>query len=179
MIIGTGDIAKVLTDRAGVILFAAGVSNSQCVDEYEYLREKKLIESLSLNTGCFFYFSSISIFFKTSRYTKHKQEMEELVRRMYRHHNIIRLGNITWGSNPNTFLNYIKNMKNNNKPYVIKDELKFMIDKHQLNYVIAGLPIDSYGCTISLFGDAVKVEDAIEKYLAISACSNEYYLKNG
>lgn len=181
MIVGSGDIAKILTDRSGAIIFAAGVSNSQCIGESQYLRERKMIESFSLNkySCCFFYFSSISIFYTTSRYTKHKEEMEELVRKLYHNHNIIRLGNITWGNNQNTFLNHILNKRNNNQSYVIRDEMKFMIDRKQLCDVVNGLPLNSGSNTISVFGEAMKVEKAIEKYLVLSECSNQYYLKNG
>ena len=181
MIVGHGDIAKALIDREGAILFASGVSDSQCTDEAEYSREKKMIEALSINNFgyCFFYFSSISIFFKTSRYTKHKQEMEGLIRTTFRKHNIIRLGNISWGSNPNTFLNYIKDRRNNNKSYEVRDEIKFMIDKEQFRAIVGGLPLDK-SQTISIFGDAMKVQEAMDKYLKESECSKDWwYLKNG
>lgn len=180
MIVGRGDIAKALHDRQGAIIFAAGVSNSQCTDEAEYLREKKMIESFSLNkySECFFYFSSMSIFFKTTRYTKHKEEMEDLVRRSFHNHHIIRLGNITWGSNPKTFLNFIKDRMNNNESFAIKDEIKFMIDQAQLSSLVKCLPLQNGANTISVFGDAMKVDEAIKKYLIKSGCSDQVYLKN-
>lgn len=166
MIVGHGDIAKVLQDREGAILFASGVSDSSCYDESEYFREKKMIESFQLNraTHTFFYFSSISIMFKTSRYTKHKQEMEELVRRTYIHSHIIRLGNIFWGENPNTFLNYLKNRVDKGQEVNIKDECKFMIDKVQLRMIVNSLPLMAGHNTISIFEDAMKVETALKYY---------------
>jgi hypothetical protein len=36
MIIGNGNIAKVLKDRDDLIFFASGVSNSSCEDQNEY-----------------------------------------------------------------------------------------------------------------------------------------------
>ena len=39
MIVGNGNIAKVLKDRDDLVFFASGVSNSSCTDEKEYERE--------------------------------------------------------------------------------------------------------------------------------------------
>ena len=44
---------------------------------------------------------------------------------IFENYNIIRIGNITWGTNPNTFLNYIKNKMKNNKrePVIVHKEI--------------------------------------------------------
>lgn len=167
MIIGHGDIASILKDREGAILFASGVSNSQCEDEAEYLREKKMIESFRLmkDSITFFYFSSISIYFNANRYTKHKEEMETLIRSMYINHNIIRIGNIWGGSNPNTFLNYLSNRINNNEPVEIKDEWRYIITRHELQTVVQSLPLQNGGLSISVFGEAMKVDEALKHYM--------------
>lgn len=165
MIIGHGDIAKVLKDRDGAILFASGVSNSLCADEAEYLREKKMIEAFSSHrfNKCFFYFSTISIFFKTSRYTKHKEEMETLVRASFHNYNIIRLGNITWGTNPNTFLNYLKDRIEKGWHVDVRDEIKYMISQKLLLEVVGSLPLEG-SRTLSIFGDAMKVSEVLKEY---------------
>jgi hypothetical protein len=163
MIIGKGDIAQILNDRENIIFFASGVSNSSETDESEFNREKELLLKQD-KSKCLFYFSSISIDdkdkFFNNRYLKHKLEMENLVKSNFQNYNIIRIGNITWGTNPNTFLNFIKNKIKNGEEVIIKDEYKFMIDKDQLLSLTDNLPVISKN-QISIFSKMVKVKDLI------------------
>ena len=114
MIVGKGDIASVLNDREGTISFASGVSNSNETNDSEFMREIELLDKQD-RTKCLFYFSSISVDDNQkvggNKYLQHKLRMELLVKSNFENYNIIRIGNITWGSNPNTFINYIKNKK--------------------------------------------------------------------
>jgi len=128
MIVGNGDIASVLNDREGALFFASGVSNSGSVHERQYDREQFLLHNQPKDLCCF-YFSSISIFSQDTRYTRHKESMELVVRLFFKNYNIIRIGNIDWGDNPNTFLNFLRNKKG---PVTIRDEYKYMISKEQL-----------------------------------------------
>lgn len=163
MIIGKGDIASALIDREEVIFFASGVSNSAENRESEYKREKELLCSQD-KTKCIFYFSSIDIDniekFNKSRYLQHKKQMEDYIKENFQYYNIIRIGNITWGNNPNTFLNYIKNKIKNNEPVHISDEYKFMINKEQLLQLTNNLPLVSKN-QLSIFGKMAKVKDLI------------------
>jgi hypothetical protein len=163
MIVGRGDIASILNDREGVIFFASGVSNSLEKRESEYEREYKLLSEQD-KTKCIFYISSITIDnkekFETSRYLQHKKQMEDYIKSNFKNYNIIRIGNITWGNNPNTFLNYIKNKIKNNESFFISDEYKFMINKEQLLLLTDNLPLNSQN-QISVFGQMVKVKDLI------------------
>jgi hypothetical protein len=43
MIVGNGNIAKILNDREGAIFFASGVSDSETIERNEFLREKQLL----------------------------------------------------------------------------------------------------------------------------------------
>ena len=56
MIIGKGDIAKILNDRKDAIFFASGVSNSNETNELEYEREKKLLSIQDKKNVYFFSF---------------------------------------------------------------------------------------------------------------------------
>lgn len=163
MIIGRGDIASILNDREGVIFFVSGVSNSSEKRESEYEREYKLLSEQD-KTKCIFYISSITIDnkekFEISRYLQHKKQMEDYIKNSFKNYNIIRIGNITWGSNPNTFLNYIKSKVKNNESFFISDEYKFMINEKQLLSLTDNLPINSQN-QISIFGQMVKVKDLI------------------
>ena len=163
MIIGRGDIASILNDREGAIFFVSGVSNSLEKRESEYEREYKLLSEQD-KTKCIFYISSITIDnkekFEISRYLQHKKQMEDYIKSNFKNYNIIRIGNIAWGSNPNTFLNYIKNKVKNNESFFLSDEYKFMINEKQLLSLTDNLPIDSQN-QISVFGQMVKVKDLI------------------
>ena len=163
MIIGRGDIASILNDREGAIFFVSGVSNSLEKRESEYEREYKLLSEQD-KTQCIFYISSITIDnkekFEISRYLQHKKQMEDYIKSSFKSYNIIRIGNISWGSNPNTFLNYIKSKVKNNESFFISDEYKFMINEKQLLSLTDNLPIDSQN-QISVFGQMIKVKDLI------------------
>ena len=163
MIVGRGDIASILNDREGVIFFASGVSNSSETKKSEFKRELDLLSKQD-KTKCIFYFSSIAIDnkekFEVSKYLQHKKRMEDYIKINFQNYNIIRIGNITWGSNPNTFLNYLKNKIKNDEPVYISDEYKFMIDKEQLLALTNNLPIISQ-TQLSVFGKMSKVKDLI------------------
>ena len=161
MIIGTGDIASVLNDRDGAIFFAAGVSNSSEKRESEFLREYDLLSQQD-KSKCIFYFSSITIddITKNNDYIAHKRKMELLIKSNFENYNIIRIGNITWGTNPNTFINYIKNKIKNGETVEIKDEYKYMIDKDQLVLLTNNLPLIGQN-QISVFSRMAKVKELI------------------
>jgi hypothetical protein len=161
MIIGTGDIASILNDRDGAIFFAAGVSNSSETRESEFYREYELLDKQDTDK-CIFYFSSISIddLSKNSQYIAHKRKMELLIKSNFQNYNIIRIGNIMWGTNPNTFINYIKNKIKNGEPVEIKDEYKYMIEKEQLVLLTDNLPLIGQN-QISVFGKMAKVKELI------------------
>jgi len=153
-IIGHGDIASVLPDRKDLLFFASGVSNSQEKRESEYQREKEL---LLKQHGHIVYFSSLGVFNRKGRYFDHKREMEQLVKDIFTNYTIIRLGNITFGKNPHTFINAYKL-----KPYTPKDEYRYIVDKEEFLHWIKLIP-DWY-CEINIPGQRMKVADAIKKY---------------
>jgi hypothetical protein len=163
MIIGSGDIASVLNDREGALFFASGVSNSNCTVEKEYFREIEMLLDLSYlhrKDHTLFYFSSISISEKVTRYYCHKQVMEMIVRLGFERYNIIRIGNIDWGKNPHTFVNAIKAKQAKGEPVEIRDEWKYMISKEQLLLLTDNLPLKGQN-TISVFGEMKKVKDCL------------------
>lgn len=163
MIVGKGDIASVLNDREGTIFFASGVSNSNEINDSEFMREMELLDKQD-RTKCLFYFSSISVDdiqkVVGNKYLQHKLRMELLVKSNFENYNIIRIGNITWGSNPNTFINYIKNKKSKGEPVQIKDEYKYIIDKDQLVMLTDNLPLVGQN-TICVFGRMAKVAELV------------------
>ena len=130
MILGNGDIASVLTDREDRLYFASGVSNSRETRESEYARETKLLLAQS-NAINLVYFSSLSVFYGEGRYAQHKKEMERIVKNYFKHYTIVRLGNITWGNNPNTLINYMRNRVNSLVWIDIQDVYRYIVDKNE------------------------------------------------
>jgi hypothetical protein len=163
MIVGKGDIASVLNDREETIFFASGVSNSNETRDSEFMREIELLDKQD-RTKCLFYFSSISVDdiqkIGSNKYLQHKLRMETLIKSNFENYNIIRIGNITWGSNPNTFINYIKNKKSKGESVQIKDEYKYIIDKDQLVILTDNLPLIGQN-TICVFGRMAKVAELV------------------
>lgn len=161
MIVGKGDIASVLNDREGAIFFASGVSNSMCDSDKAFRKEFDMLMGFRGDKRSLFYFSSIGLFFPPlSKYFWHKKTMEHAVRTCFKNHNIIRIGNITWGSNPNTFMNYIRDKKAKGEPVEIRDEWKYLISKDELLLMTDNLPLTGKN-EISVFGKCKKVIDCL------------------
>ena len=117
MIIGTGLIANAFKhtykQSKDVCIYAAGVSNSLCVDPNEFERERqRLTVALreSQNLDCFVYFSTCSVAdleIQYAPYVMHKLAMEQLVVTHPRHL-IFRLPQVVGiTSNPHTLLNFL------------------------------------------------------------------------
>lgn len=163
MIIGNGDIANALreVDRDDLLFFASGVSNSQETRESEYEREAKLLDEQDQGRHIV-YFSSLSIFYKDSRYTIHKRTMEGLIKYAFSTYTIIRLGNITWGDNPHTLINFLRNKIKNNEPIDIQDTYRYIISKDEFLHWIKLIP--DWNCEMNLPGTRMKVEEIVNNY---------------
>lgn len=163
MIVGHGDIASVLgkVDKYNVTFFASGVSNSQEEREEAYAREKKLLEEQSIYHKLV-YFGSLSVFYSDTRYARHKREMEVLVQGRFPQYAIIRLGNITWGDNPHTLINFIRGKIKKNEPFEIRDEYRYIIDKEEFLYWMKLIP--PWNCEMNLTGRRMKVAEIVNEY---------------
>lgn len=106
MIIGNGDIGSVLIDNPDITYFCSGVSNSSCTDLAEFERERMLLLT-HIDAKHLVYISTLAIYYGNSMYVEHKRVMENLIRNSFPSYTIIRIGNITWGSNPHTLINYL------------------------------------------------------------------------
>lgn len=132
MIIGHGDLASALTDRPDVTWFASGVSNSKCTDVGEYEREVMLLINQPRDKHLV-YFSSLCVYTSNTVYAAHKKVMEAHVRQLFTSYTIVRLGNIDWGTNPNTLINYLKahpeaEIQNVYRHIVSLDEFKYWMN---------------------------------------------------
>ena len=93
MIVGTGMVAEAMKSIAkDVVIFAAGESNSRCIDDEHFARERRLLSDVR-DERLLVYFSTISVESdQQTPYMKHKLAMEELVRAGP--HLILRLPNL-------------------------------------------------------------------------------------
>lgn len=159
MIVGNGNIARVLNDRPGALFFASGVSNSRCTDGDQFRRERSLLLAQPKDI-CLFYFSTISIYYSSTPYTRHKGKMELLIKSNWNNYNIIRIGNLLWDENPNTFINYIRGKKERGETYEVLDEYRYVMDKDHLRLMTDNLPLVGQN-EINVFGRMAKVKDLI------------------
>lgn len=131
MIIGRGDISSAIIDRPDITFFCSGVSNSACVDYKEYNREIALIQEQT-RFNHLVYFSSLCIYYSNTMYAKHKKYMEAYISFNFNSYTIVRLGNIDWGVNPHTLINYLKEhpeaeIQNVHRHIVTKKEFQYWI----------------------------------------------------
>ena len=159
MIIGNGDIAKIINDRADALFFISGVSNSLCEDENEFQREIDLLLSQRRDL-CLVYISTISQYYYESAYVNHKRQMEDVIKNNFENYLIIRIGNIDFGTNPNTFLNFMRKRKAENKVLTIRDEYRYMVSKEQILLVTDYFPMHGKN-EICIFGHMKKIKDLI------------------
>lgn len=167
MIVGNGDVASTLKKlpqdiQDKFLFFASGVSNSQETRESEYSREENLLLSQDRNSHII-YFSSLSVFYNSSRYAKHKLKMERLVKTNFKKYTVVRLGNITWGKNPYTFLNYFKNAKKEGKEVQVFDDYRYLLEEIEFLHWMSQIP--DWNCEMNVTGKFMKVKEAIEKYV--------------
>lgn len=131
-IIGRGDIASALTDRQDVLFFASGVSNSKETNPGPYQRELQLLMRQPKDIHIV-YFSSLCIYYLNTEYARHKRIMENTIRNHWNSYSIIRLGNIEWGKNPNTLINYLKShpdahVQETHRHIISIDEFRYWMD---------------------------------------------------
>lgn len=162
-IIGNGDIASVLKEieRPDLLFFASGVSNSKEDRESEYLREFNLLMDQDKSKHLV-YFSSLCVFNSDTRYSIHKKTMEEMVKFHFPKYTLVRLGNITWGDNPHTLLNFFKDKLKKNEPFEIQDTYRYLVDKDEFLYWINLIPSDR-SCEMNIVGRRLKVIDIVEE----------------
>jgi hypothetical protein len=133
MIIGNGSIASVLEDRDDVVFFAAGVSNSACIDEEEYEREFDLLKLIPIDKHIV-YFSNLGIYYKNDRYTKHKQDVEEYIRNNYKSYTIVRIEVCEWVKTPNTILNFFKRQLKEGIEPTIQNTTRYVLSLDEFLY---------------------------------------------
>ena len=163
MIIGHGDIASVLKeqDKYNLLFFAAGVSNSAEQRESEYKRELLLLTSQPKDKRLV-YFSSLCIFYKATRYALHKREMEFIIKRDFPYWTIVRLGNISWGVNPHTIINFLKNKLRDGQSISIEPVYRYVVDLNEFLHWIDLIP--PWNCEMNIPGRMMRVSDIVGEF---------------
>jgi nucleoside-diphosphate-sugar epimerase len=167
MIIGHGDIASVLPERDDFLFFASGVSNSQETNDFAFKRELDLLLKQD-DFKRIVYFSSLAVFYADTPYTRHKRRMEKAVKAFPRH-NIIRIGNITWGTNPHTIINYFRDRVKNNEPIEVRDEYRYIVDKEEFLHWVSMIP--DWNCEMNITGTRMSIKDIVNKYVYLGVRS--------
>jgi hypothetical protein len=163
VITGSGDIASVLQlkDRPGRNYFASGVSNSSELRESEYQREINLLLKQDRDLHLI-YFSSLAIFYSQGRYAQHKRQMELWVKNVFPMYTIIRIGNIDWGTNPHTLINFIRNKLVNHQPFEVQDVYRYVVSKEEFLYWIDMIP--DFNCELNIPGRRMKVQEIVNEF---------------
>lgn len=161
MVIGNGDLATIIPDKENILYFVSGVSNSSETRETEFQREAKLLMEQKTSRHLV-YFSSLAIFEKDTPYFRHKKAMESLVK-TFPHYTIVRLGNISWGNNPNTLINAMKLRIKNGETLEIRDEYRYIVDKDEFLYWVNQIP--EWNCELSITGKRMKVWQVVKEYV--------------
>lgn len=136
MIIGLGDISRAIIDRPDVTFFAAGVSNSQCTDADQFQREVDLLLDQRRSTHIV-YFSSLCIYYSSTEYADHKRYMEWVIKQHFPYYTICRIGNIAWGKNPTTLINYLKS----HPGAKIEQVYRHILSKNEFQYWMGLIPV--------------------------------------
>jgi hypothetical protein len=159
VIIGHGDIASVLKDRPDRLYFVSGVSNSTETKLSEYQREISLILAQDTSQHIV-YCSSLCVFYADTPYACHKRMMEELIKKTFRRYAIVRIGNISWGKNPHTLLNFLSEKIRKSEAFEVQDVYRYVVDKEEFLYWLGIIP--DWSCEMNIVGKRMKVADIVE-----------------
>ncbi len=146
MIVGNGLIAKALQniDSPNIVFIAAGVSDSNCKDEKEFLRERTLVEKIlqEYPNRLIVFFSTYSIHDSSlahTDYVRHKIELENLISKDSKKYLIARVSNLVGkGGNPKTVFNFLFNniregihfklWKNASRNFILIEDFILLLD---------------------------------------------------
>jgi len=135
-IIGNGQLAHIFKNLVidDVVIFASGVSNSNCTDIQEFNKEEKLLRDAlhKYKEKKFVYFSSSALSAKKyfqNDYYKHKKRMEEIIKEESDNYYIFRIPQL-FGElkRHNTLINFLY--------YAILEDREFNIYSEAYRYVI-------------------------------------------
>lgn len=155
-IIGDGQLAKAFQKsklKDDVCIFASGVSNSSCIDEKQFEREKNLlIDTLrNHNDKKFVYFSSCALSaseYPKNDYYQHKANMEEIIKKYSNNYYIFRIpqlfGDLILHK---TLINFIyKAIEHNHKFNIYDEAYRYVIEINDVCKLVQEYLIHNDSC---------------------------------
>src|SRR5258708_6696896 len=110
--------------------------------------------------GFIFFASGVSNS-QEKRLSEYKKEQEKLIKEWFEHYTIVRVGNINWGNNPHTLINYFKNAMKNGDLYHVESVYRHIIDKEEFLYWMELIP--EWNCEMNIPGEKVWVPDLVKE----------------
>ncbi|MBE3607086.1 NAD(P)-dependent oxidoreductase [Campylobacter sp. RM13119] len=155
MIIGNGQLAKAFQKsklKDNVCIFASGVSNSSCVDEEQFERERKLLMDTlkSIGNKKFVYFSSCALSapeYPKNDYYKHKENMENTIKQYSKNYYIFRIPQL-FGDLilHNTLINFIYKVIGHDHKFNVYDEsYRYVIEINDVRKLVENY-LDTPSC---------------------------------
>lgn len=135
MILGNGTISQVIQDKEDYLFFCRGESNRFRFDQFRGETERLKILQCPKDK-MFVYVSGLNIYYSDNEYTTHKKEMEYLVKTSFPNYCIFRIGSVTWGDNPNTLVNYLRN----NPDAEVQNVYRYLHTKEELTHWFNMIP---------------------------------------
>jgi len=160
MIIGNGNIAKVLPNRDDITFFAAGVSDSSCVDKKEFERELNLLKQQDYYTHLV-YFSNLKIYYANDTYTNHKKHMEAYVRANFKSYTIIRIEVCEWVKNPTTILNVFREKIKKGESIQIQDTIRYVLSLDEFLFWIDRIPVGEKN-EMNILGKKMTIQEIVD-----------------
>ena len=90
--------------------------------------------------------------------------MEGLVKKEFPMYTIVRLGNITWGTNPHTLINYLSNKVKKGGAVELQDTTRYVAEEDEFLHWIDLIPQDR-NCEMNVTGQPMKVTEIFKKYV--------------
>ncbi|QLE78810.1 NAD(P)-dependent oxidoreductase [Francisella sp. Scap27] len=157
MVVGNGQLAKAFfsyNNDNKVVIFASGVSNSNCIDPFQFKREKDLLlATLKNNTDKkIVYFSSCALSsndYPKNEYYLHKAKMEDCVRQLSNKYYIFRIPQLFGKLIPHgTLINYIYGAIEDNKHFSVYDNAyRYVIEINDVVKLVTSYLEYGAGCS--------------------------------
>jgi nucleoside-diphosphate-sugar epimerase len=129
-------------DDNNIIIFAAGVSNSNETRESEFEREKELLVQTTDNISSekIIYFSTCAMYdtyFDDNKYTKHKLYMESYIKKNVKNFIIVRLSQVMGKSNnKQQLMGFLYDKILNNEEFELFNIDRNIIDVHEVKKIL-------------------------------------------
>jgi len=139
---GGGMMASAIRSAEGVIgaVFAAGVSNSGEIDRLEYAREQSCLETFINNNSNkkIIYFSSYIARDGTSRYARHKRQMELTIAEKANDFLVLRLPQVVGRTTNRTLISYfVDAAKKREKITIQRNAFRSLVDVTDVGRIIS------------------------------------------